>query len=242
MNKCLSNREIAPGIYEMKIKWDQAGQAQCGQFVHILCEGAFLRRPISICDIENGDVLRIIFETKGKGTAALAKMQPGQEVDLLGPLGTGFTADKNFKNPLLIGGGIGVYPLYMLGRQLNDPQIFLGFRDKTRITLEQDFKQIGTLSITTDDGSYGKQGVVTTLVEQYLDQNQSDAIFACGPLPMLRAVHKIAMDRNIFCEISMEERMGCGIGACLVCACETEFGYKHVCKDGPVFNAKTLKL
>lgn len=242
----VSNREIAPGIYDMTIHCPKAAeQAQCGQFIHVLCRGggAFLRRPISVCDSDEKNI-RIVYEVKGEGTRLLSRYRQGVMVDFLGPLGHGFTVDKKAKNPLVIGGGIGVYPLLKLAKSLNAPRIFLGFRSASRITLAEEFEKIGTLEVATDDGSYGYHGLVLDLAKRFLENNQSERIYACGPRPMLKAVKELAESQGIPAEISMEERMGCGIGACLVCACKTKapdgWKHSHVCKDGPVFDSRDV--
>ncbi len=245
IGKVLENKQIAENIYDMKIQWDNAGEAQPGQFVNVLCEGgdALLRRPISICDAD-GDTLRIVYEVKGKGTELLAKYKEGQSIDMLAPLGHGFTV-KKCKNPVLIGGGIGTYPLLKLAKELENPYVFLGFRSKDRITLKEDFEKVATLDIVTDDGSYGEKKLATQSAEEFIKSSGTDMIYACGPKPMLKAVAALAEKYGIECEVSMEERMGCGIGACLVCACKTkdkngEEVHTHVCKDGPVFNSKDV--
>ncbi len=242
----ISNKQIASGMMDMKINCPQVAKtAKPGQFVNVLCSGgqAFLRRPISICDCKD-NVLRIIYEIKGKGTALLAKYEAGSEVDMLAPLGNGFTVSPIHKNPIIIGGGIGVYPLLMLAKKLNNPHIFLGFRDESRVTLHEEFGRIGTTYLCTDDGSCGIHGFATDEAEKIITQNQSEIIYACGPAPMLKAVVALANKHGIASQISMEERMGCGIGACLVCACKTKKGenweYSHVCSDGPVFKGECV--
>jgi len=246
LGKVIQNKEIANNIFDMLIECEGADSFAPGQFVNVLCEGgdALLRRPISICDAYD-NILRIIYEVKGKGTALLSEYRIGQTVDMLAPLGNGFTLNKEAENPVIIGGGIGTYPLLMLAKQLNNPQVFLGCRNKSLVTLIEDFEKISTLHISTDDGSYGHCGLITELACEYIQQNGTQIIYSCGPKPMLKAVKAIAMQFNIPCQISMEERMGCGIGACLVCACKTaaengDYKYSHVCKDGPVFDASEV--
>lgn len=240
-----SNREIAEGIYDMWIKTGDIG-AQAGQFVNVLCEGgdAFLRRPISICDTEE-DKIRLVYEVKGEGTRLLAGYETGRSVDLLAPLGHGFDLTENVCNPIIIGGGIGTYPLLKLAKEIKNPQIFLGFRSKDRITLTDEFEKEGTLSVATDDGSAGYHGLVVDLVREFLQEKKSDMIYACGPQPMLKAVKKVSEEFRVPCQLSMEERMGCGLGACLVCACKTKTAdgkenYSHVCKNGPVFRGEEI--
>lgn len=238
--------ELAEGIFDFVVTAPEiAEKAVPGQFVHILCsDKVFLRRPISICDAYD-DKLRFIFEIKGEGTSELAKKNVGDMIDIMGPLGNGFI-NKEYEKPVIIGGGIGVFPLYKLAKELDNPEIFLGFRSKDRVVMEDEFSKVGNTHISTDDGSYGYNGYAAALLEEYLDKNECGVIYSCGPTPMLRAIKKIAEARGIPCRLSLEQRMGCGIGACLVCTCESIFTgaykYKRVCKDGPVFNSNEVKL
>ncbi|MEE0943941.1 MAG: dihydroorotate dehydrogenase electron transfer subunit [Clostridia bacterium] len=242
--------EIADGIFDFTVIAPEIAKNTIpGQFLHVLCgDKVFLRRPISICDAYD-DKLRFIFEVKGEGTAELSKMKIGDEIDIMGPLGNGFI-DKQYNHPVIIGGGIGVFPLFKLAKVYEmvnvKPEIFLGFRSKDRVVMEDEFSSIANTHISTDDGSYGYNGYAAAMMEEYLDNNPCDVIFSCGPTPMLKAIKNIAEKRNIPCRISLEQRMGCGIGACLVCSCETLFvgthKYRRVCKDGPVFNASEVKL
>lgn len=241
----ISNEQIAKNIYDMYLSCPQtAAQTLAGQFLNIKCGdsyNAFLRRPISVCNVQD-DIVRIIYEAKGEGTRLLAKYKKGDMVDVLTPLGNGFIIEGAAKNPVIIGGGIGAPPLLMVAKQLESPAVFLGFRNKELAILEQDFINAGaTVSIATDDGSYGHHGFVTELAKRYIKDNGSDIIYACGPKPMLKAVQRLSKEMGVPCYLSMEERMGCGIGACLVCTCKTKaegdgWKYSHVCKDGPVFN------
>lgn len=241
--------EIADGIFDFTIENEKiAAETQCGQFLHINCgDKTFLRRPISICDAENGQV-RFIFEVKGEGTNELSEKNEGDYIDILGPLGHGFEIKEKYRNPLIIGGGIGVFPLYKLAKELGGKaNVFLGFRDKSRVVMEEEFNDVSKLCIVgTDDGSYGYQGYVANAMEFFIQNNPCDVIFSCGPMPMLKAIKAIAEKNGIECQISLEQRMGCGIGACLVCACETIFEgtnkYMRVCKNGPVFDSKVVKL
>lgn len=246
--KLIKKTEIADGIFDFVIASDEiAAQAQCGQFLHINCgESTFLRRPISICDAANGEV-RFIFEVKGEGTVSLAKKEEGDIIDVMGPLGHGFEINDSVKNPVIIGGGIGVFPLYKLAKNLKNSKVFLGFRNKDRVVMEKEFENVSDMVIVgTDDGSYGYSGYIASAMEQYLGFNQCDMIYSCGPMPMLKAVKKIAEERGIPCQVSLEQRMGCGIGACLVCACETNNEgtdkYKKVCQHGPVFYSTEVVL
>lgn len=226
---------------------DMAKEAKVGQFVHILCDGKTLRRPISICRIDKAEgTLRIVFEKRGEGTAWLSKCKEGDELDILGPLGNGFPLCDTKKNVLVVGGGIGVPPLLGIADFAADGcDAVLGFRDKDHLCLIDDFKSVaGNVFVMTDDGSFGEKGFVTERVRALVNEKSYDAVYACGPSPMLKAVSALAAEKGIDCYISLEERMGCGIGACLVCACKikTADGEKHlhVCKDGPVFKASEV--
>ena len=216
-----------------------SAQAYPGQFAHIAVEGKTLRRPISLADIdpENGTVT-IVFEIRGEGTAWLAERNAGDALDVLGPLGHGFTTYQEDKKVLLIGGGIGTPPLLPLAKIYgNRATALLGFRSKDFVILEDEFKSAGAnVIVATDDGSYGHKGFLTPFIEAEIASNTIDRIFSCGPMPLLKIVSEIADENSIPCQISLEERMGCGVGACLVCACQTNTGMKHVCKDGPVFD------
>ena len=218
-----------------------------GQFANILVEGKTLRRPISICGFsrEEGTV-RFVFEIRGEGTEILSEMSVGQTMDILAPLGNGFDIAPAEK-AVFVGGGIGVPPL--LGASApygSNATVLLGFRNKDAAILADEFKANGAdVRIATDDGSLGHHGFVTQLLSQRLDESPCDAIYACGPKPMLRLTAAEAEKRGVRCMVSLEERMGCGVGACLVCACKTktpEGGekYLHVCKNGPVFDSREV--
>lgn len=245
--KILRKLEIAPGIFDMLVDAEEFAQiAQPGQFVHILVPGKTLRRPISICDCNKGaGTLRFVFQIRGEGTEQLARLKDGDELDILAPLGHGFTVGDTSKPALFVGGGIGVPPLLNIAKMYGkNAYVVLGFRNKDAVILEVDFARAGCcVFVATDDGSLGHHGLVTDYIE---DMNVGE-IFACGPAPMLKAVCKTARERQIPCQISLEERMACGIGACLGCACKlkredgTEY-YGHVCKDGPVFDAQSVIL
>ena len=218
-----------------------------GQFVHIKCGDALLlRRPISVCSCQEDepeDLLTIVFEIRGEGTAWLANRPAGHSVDVMGLLGNGFSV-KPGSRCLLVGGGIGVPPMVGCAQYTaGNSTAIVGFRarEKTILTdwLE---RETAKLLVATDDGSMGHHGFVDALARQELGQDRNyDAVLACGPKPMLRSVAKVAEEFGIPCQVSMEERMGCGVGACLVCACDMKDGSrKHVCKDGPVFDAREV--
>lgn len=245
----ISQEEVAPNIFQVWVKnRDLAEQAKPGQFLHIQCGDVVsmpLRRPISICDVQE-DMVRFIYEAKGRGTKALS-VQTGT-LDILGPVGNGFTiAPETYKKPAVIGGGIGVYPMLYLTKQLSGAAAYLGFRNKSLVTLEDEFKEAASyLSVSTDDGSYGTHGFALDALRKDFENKKFDIIYACGPKGMLKAIQAFAKESGVPCQISLEERMGCGIGACLTCSCEThEEGagkYKRVCRNGPVFWAEEVVL
>ena len=240
---------LGAGIYALVLHAPAvAAAAKPGQFVHLACgEGNLLRRPISICAAE-GDRLALVFQVKGEGTKWLAARRNGDTVNVLGPLGRGFDMARLGARPVFLGGGIGVPPMLMAMKAAKaggaQPEAVLGFRSRDAVILEHDFESLGETCVATDDGSYGTHGFVTDLLRARIGGYTS--VCACGPKPMLRAVAALAKEHGLPCQVSMEERMGCGIGACLVCACalkgdagETRYG--HVCKDGPVFDAEEVE-
>lgn len=239
---------IARETYSFTINCPEVAQAaQPGQFVHIRVNGFTLRRPISICGIDKeAGTLRIVFEVRGEGTAEIAKLNKGDLIDMLAPLGHGFTVNFDFKRVVLIGGGIGTPPMLPLAKLYGEKAAMIsGFRSASAVILQDDFKRTGAETILcTDDGSLGIHGFVTQPFEELTKGERIDAVYACGPMPMLRGIANICKENGIFCEISLEERMACGIGACLGCACRTvrndEEYFAHVCKDGPVFNAEEV--
>lgn len=226
----LENTSITKDVKVMKIAGDASHISKPGQFINIKIEGLFLRRPISVCDCENG-VLTIIYKVVGEGTVALSKMEKGQTLDVLTGLGNGYDLSLSGSNPLLIGGGVGVPPLYMLAKQLikegKQVNVILGFNKKEEIFYEEEFKALGAnVIVCTADGSYGVKGFVTNAMN--LDYSY---FYTCGPEPMLKAVYNKSITSGQF---SFEERMGCGFGACMGCSCKTLYGNKRICKDGPV--------
>ena len=218
-----------------------------GQFVHVKCgDSLLLRRPISVCSCmeeEPEDTLAIVFEVRGEGTAWLANRPVGHSVDVMGLLGNGF-AMKPEGRYLLVGGGIGVPPIRGCAQYTaKKSTAIVGFRSKEKaILLDHLEEECAKVMVATDDGSLGYHGFVDALVRQELSEDKNyDAVLACGPKPMLRNVAKVAQEFGVPCQVSMEERMGCGVGACLVCACDMADGTrKHVCKDGPVFDSKEV--
>ena len=216
-----------------------------GQFVHIRCgDGLLLRRPISVCtcvEDSSSDFIRIVFEARGEGTAWLASRSVGDCLDVLGLLGNGFTMKPEGRY-ILVGGGIGVPP--MLGcANMGHATAILGFRSADRVMMVDEFRDVCTdVLVATDDGTAGHYGFVDALVRQVLEKDGTfDGVLACGPKPMLNSVRRVAEAFNIPCQVSMEERMGCGVGACLVCTCDMQDGKrKHVCKDGPIFDSKEV--
>ena len=237
----VTNRELADGMYAITVDAGiMAKAAKPGQFVHIKCGGdSFLRRPISVCDSQEG-FLKMIFEVKGKGTAWLADQKSGT-LDILGPLGYGF--DVEGRNILLVGGGIGTPPLlYAAKKAYGMTTAILGFQSESRVILKEHFRQtVNKVIYTTDDGSFGEQGFVTAPLRRELEKGTYDAILACGPKPMLKAVAALAEEFGVACQVSLEERMACGVGACVVCVCAMQNGTMlRTCKDGPVFSAKDV--
>lgn len=240
--------KLAEGIYSMWIQAeDIAVSARAGQFVSLYCKDGskLLPRPISICEINRQQgTVRLVYRVTGKGTLEFAELKPQDTVEVMGPLGNGFTPEG--KKALLIGGGIGIPPMLELAKQLScEKQIVLGYRDIT--FLEDEISSYGTVYIATEDGSKGTKGNVLDAIREH--QLEADMIFACGPTPMLRGIRSYALEKGITCQLSLEERMACGIGACLGCVCKTKDVDHHsnvknarICKDGPVFYADEVEL
>lgn len=247
----VSKTELSPGVFDLCVASPSMARAALpGQFVDIACEGKTLRRPISICDTDpSRGLVRLVLEIRGEGTAWLAAHAVGETLDILGPLGKGFDlAGAQEKRALFVGGGIGVPPLLFAARPYGArAHAVLGFRTAGAVILADDFTTAGAmLHLATDDGTAGHHGLVTGPARTLLQAGAADIVYACGPLPMLRAVAALAREYNVRCQVSMEQRMACGVGACLCCVCETKepgtHRYRHVCKDGPVFDAETLAL
>lgn len=256
--KLIKKEQLNQDIYKFSVKAPEiVKEAKPGNFIEIRVSDQtepFLRRPISIYNLEKETgILEFIFQIKGKGTEILAKKEENELIDIIGPLGYGTFKYDQYKNLGIIGGGIGVFPLYELAKcAKNDNKnvnTYLGFRNKEYVVLENEFKKVSDyLTITTDDGSYAKQGFAINFLEKDIEEGKIDAIYACGPLPMLKAVQKLAIEKEIPCQISLEEKMGCGLGVCLGCAVKTSKSskdvpeYWHVCKAGPVFQAKDVEI
>ena len=244
----MSQEKIGEGVYSMWLRTDKVAEyAKAGQFVSVYCnEGSrLLPRPISICEIDKeNQALRLVYRVAGKGTDEFSAMKEGETLRILGPLGNGFT--KKDKKAFLIGGGIGIPPMLQLAKELDcEKQIVLGYRDE--LFLLEDFEGKGDIYIATEDGSAGTKGNVIDAIRA--NGLTADVIYACGPTPMLRALKAYAAENNIECWISMEERMACGIGACLACVCKskekdhhTNVNNKRICKEGPVFLAEEVEF
>ena len=236
MFKIIENNQIAKAVYKMVLEGDTSKITAPGQFVNIKLEEKFLRRPISVCDCE-GNRLTLIYKVVGEGTEIMSKMPEGKELDILCGLGNGYDITKS-NSPVLIGGGVGVPPLYLLAKRLvnagQKPSVILGFNTKDEVFLEDEFKALGVDTfVTTADGSYGIKGFVTDA----LDGIDYDYFYTCGPMPMFRAIESVIKTSG---QYSFEERMGCGFGACMGCSCKTKGGYKRICKDGPVLEREEI--
>ncbi|MBQ9106582.1 MAG: dihydroorotate dehydrogenase electron transfer subunit [Clostridia bacterium] len=230
-------RKLADNTFETVLSGD-VSEIRPGQFVDVALPEKFLRRPISVCDARDGK-LTIVYKTVGAGTKQLSEMQVGQKLDLLTGLGNGYDLSLSGDRPLLVGGGVGVPPLYMLCRELirqgKSPTVLLGFNTKSEVFYEREFLNLGAeVSVATADGSYGTKGFVTGLMQG----KDYTYFYSCGPMPMLEAVSRAATSEG---ELSFEERMGCGFGACMGCTCETLTGNKRICKDGPVMKRSEIK-
>lgn len=251
----VSQKQIGTGIYDLTIQTKEiAAAAKAGQFVSVYSNDAskLLPRPISLCGIDRkAGTLRLVYRVTGEhtGTEEFSRLQAGDTMKIMGPLGNGFTVEKGRK-AFLIGGGIGVPPMLQLAKEMKDAgenfQIVMGYRDAGTFLLDE-FKEQGESFVATEDGSVGTKGnVLDAIRENHLD---ADVIYACGPTPMLRALKAYAEEQNMTCYVSMEERMACGIGACLACVCNStdkdahsNVKNKRICKEGPVFNAKEVDL
>jgi dihydroorotate dehydrogenase electron transfer subunit len=252
--KVLDNTMLTHDMYKMVLLSRNIAQAaKPGQFLHIKIPKDYsllLRRPISIHDTDKTHRVELIYRVVGEGTKVLSSVKPGDQLDVLGPLGNGFTMPPGTKSVSIVGGGCGIAPLKFAINKWSDLNFttFLGFRDKQAAYEVQEFQKISdVLYVTSDDGSIGKKALVTQVLEEELKRKIPDLMLACGPIPMLKVVQQLADDYRVPCQISLEERMGCGIGGCLVCSCAVRTGqgdweYKRVCSDGPVFWSREVIL
>ena len=240
----LTNRRKSKNICEIVLESNEIAKViKPGQFLNIKCgDGVLLRRPLSICDVWRNKI-SVVFEIRGEGTKFLSERTSGDELNVLGPLGNSFSMfDKG--RVLIVGGGIGVIPLYLLAKYYGDRAVVaLGYKCKDCTLMLPDFAKTGAkVFAATDDGSLGFKGNAVTLARELISKEKFDYVYGCGPKPMLASLSDLVAEKDLPCEISMEERMGCGIGACLVCACKTKGNdgkekYSHVCIDGPIFKA-----
>ncbi len=254
--KIVGKEKLTEGIYKFSMKCKEIAEtAKPGNFLEIKVSDSyepFLRRPISIYNIDKeNDVIEFIFQVKGKGTKMLMERKIGEDLDILGPLGYGTFDTKGHKKAYILGGGIGVFPLYELAKELTeektDVTVYMGFKTKDLVTLETEFEDVSNkLVITTDDGSYKEKGFAIDFMKEDCKKEKPDIIYACGPLPMLKLVQEFANAENIRCQMSLEERMGCGIQACVGCAVKVvkngNENYEYVCKQGPVFDSKDVVI
>ena len=232
----VSNTALTDCVYKMVLDGDTSAITAPGQFVNILLNGMFLRRPISVCDYD-GQTLTIIYKTVGKGTQAMCQMLPGTKLDILTGLGNGYDLTVSGDAPVLIGGGVGVPPMYNLANKLisqgKKVSVILGFNTKSEIFYEEEFQKLGCdVRVTTVDGSYGVKGFVTDALPEHYTY-----FYTCGPEPMLKAVYRASTTSG---QMSFEKRMGCGFGACMGCSCKTITGYKRICKEGPVMRKEEI--
>lgn len=232
----LENTPLTQSVYKMTLQGDTSAITAPGQFVNIQLDGLFLRRPISVCDVQ-GDRLTILYKVVGKGTMQMSKLSAGQ-LDVLTGLGNGYDLSKAGDMPVLIGGGVGVPPMYLLCKELlklgKAVTVILGFNTKNEIFYEREFRELGVnVIVTTVDGSYGMKGFVTDALKDL----QYSYFYTCGPEPMLKAVYKNSVTSG---QMSFEKRMGCGFGACMGCSCKTITGYKRICKEGPVMQKEEI--
>lgn len=236
--KIIENNKIAKDVFKMILEGNTKHITNCGQFINIELPELYLRRPISVCDYDESTVT-IIYKVVGEGTEKMSKLVPGQMLDVLTGLGNGFDTNCNGDRPLLIGGGVGTPPMYKLCKELlskgKKPVVVLGFASKDDVFFEEEFKNLGVeVFISTVDGSVGTKGFVTDVMKDLTDYTD---FYACGPMVMLKAICGVT---DINGQVSLEERMGCGFGACMGCTIKTVNGYKRVCKEGPVFKKEDL--
>ena len=235
--KITENIALTDTVFKMVLEGDVSHIENSGEFINIKLDGKYLRRPISVCDVSDNSVT-IIYKVVGVGTEQMSKMPVGTMLDVLVGLGNGYDISKSGDNPLLLGGGVGVPPLYNLAKRLiaqgKKVSVVLGFNTKNEVFYEKEFKDLGAeVFVTTVDGSYGTKGFVTDVM-QNIDYTY---FYTCGPEPMLKAIYKASTTSG---QMSFEERMGCGFGACMGCSCKTLTGYKRICKDGPVMEKEEI--
>ena len=232
----VENTALTDSVYRMVLRGDVSAVAAPGQFVNILLDGLYLRRPISVCDVSD-NTLTIIYKVVGKGTEQMSRMETGS-LDVLTGLGNGYDLSLSGEKPVLLGGGVGVPPMYLLAKRLiaqgKKVSVILGFNTQSEVFYEKEFKALGAeVTVTTVDGSYGTKGFVTDVLKN-MDYTY---FYTCGPEPMLKAVYKASRTSG---QMSFEKRMGCGFGACMGCSCKTLTGYKRICKEGPVMQKEEL--
>ncbi|MBQ2959097.1 MAG: dihydroorotate dehydrogenase electron transfer subunit [Alistipes sp.] len=235
----LSNEPLTPAVYRMVLEGDTQYITRSGQFINIELTGKYLRRPISVADYDDKTVT-IIYKVVGSGTEQMRGMAQGEKLDILTGLGNGFSTDNDAKRPLLVGGGVGVPPMYNLCKRLlsegKRPTVIIGFNTKAELFYEEEFKALGVdVVVATADGSAGVKGFVTDAIREA--KVEFDYLYTCGPLPMLKALYDAT---DVPAEFSFEERMGCGFGACMGCSCKTKYGNKRICKDGPVLKREEI--
>ena len=234
--KISKNEKLTDNIYKMVLEGDTSNITACGQFINIKLDGFYLRRPISVCDCDENSVT-VIYKVVGNGTELMSNLSACDKLDVLTGLGNGYDLSLAGDDPLLLGGGVGVPPLYMLAKKLIEQcktvSVVLGFNTKSEVFYENEFKALGCkVSVTTVDGSYGIKGFVTDAYPENYSY-----FYTCGPEPMLKAIYKTSVTSG---QMSFEERMGCGFGACMGCSCKTITGYKRICKDGPVMKKEEI--
>jgi len=245
--KVVENKEIAKGICSITFDLGEEAVVRCGQFGDILVGGThLLRRPIAICKVDK-NLVTFCYQVKGEGTQKLQKVEAGTTLSVLLPLGNGFFVEKEEKKVALVGGGVGVFPLISVLRQYKGEKeiaAYIGYRNKDAVCGVEEFEKADKFVAVTDDGSFGeKMNAVQAFEADLKKGNRPDVVLACGPTPMLRALKSLVEREGLVCYVSLEERMGCGIGACLVCVCNlTDGQHARVCKDGPVFNANEVVL
>ena len=243
----VKNEKIADNIHAVTFLLDEDVRVRCGQFGNISVGGAhLLRRPIAVCKVEGREVT-FCYQIKGEGTQKLKTMGAGTRLTVLMPLGNGFFVEETEKKVALVGGGVGVFPLISVLREYQGKKeisAYIGYRNKGAVCGVEEFEKANKFVAVTDDGSYGeKMNAVQAFAADLEKGNRPDVVLACGPTPMLRALKALVEKENLECYVSLEERMGCGIGACLVCVCDLTNGKKaRVCKDGPVFNSRDITL